>query len=82
MWLLFFVYTVSVAQNSDKVYKMVYDMPEFSGGVDSLSKFLRDSVKYPYQDRLNKNEGVVLDNDNNFFARAKQAHDEIDALLS
>jgi hypothetical protein len=31
LWLLFFVYTVSVAQNSDKVYKIVYDMPEFSG---------------------------------------------------
>lgn len=60
-WLLFSVLIGLVnAQNSHKIYKIVYDMPQFPGGVDSLSKFLRTNVKYPYEDRLNKNEGVVF----------------------
>ncbi|MFY0672116.1 MAG: TonB family protein [Bacteroidia bacterium] len=60
LWLLFFISAGFVkAQKTDKVYKIVYQMPEYTGGVDSLSLFLRENVKYPYEDRLNKNEGVV-----------------------
>ncbi len=59
--LLFFFYAQSgIAQNEDKIYKIVYEMPDFPGGPDSLGIFLSKNVKYPYSDRLNKIEGVVF----------------------
>lgn len=58
--LLFFFSAQCYGQKEEKIYKIVAEMPEFPGGVDSLAYYLSVNVKYPYDDRRNGVEGVAF----------------------
>lgn len=44
------------AQNDEKVFYVVEEMPEFSGGKSAMQKYMSDNVKYP---ESAKKEGVT-----------------------
>ena len=45
--------------NTDEVFLIVEQLPEFPGGRDSLVSFLINNLKYPEQDRADGKEGKV-----------------------
>jgi len=47
------------AQSDDKPFTIVEQMPEYPGGIDALSKFLKDNIKYPEYAREAGIEGTV-----------------------
>ena len=47
------------AQTNDSIYSRVEVMPEFPGGIDALSKFIGDNLKYPDKSREAGIEGTV-----------------------
>lgn len=51
---------VNSAQNDDKVYLEVDQMPEFPGGSLELRKFITSNVKYPVEAQKNKVQGRVF----------------------
>lgn len=46
-------------QNDDKVFMVVEQQPEFTGGYDAMTAFLRDNIKYPEQALKNGESGTV-----------------------
>lgn len=47
-------------ETEESVFKAVEKMPEFPGGQTALTAFLIDNVKYPYDDKMAKRQGVVM----------------------
>lgn len=43
----------------DEVFLVVHKVPEFSYGIDSLIRFMRKNIQYPYESRKNRISGRV-----------------------
>ena len=48
-----------IAQTNDSIYTRVEVMPEFPGGLEAMSKFIGENLKYPDKSREAGIEGTV-----------------------
>ena len=49
-----------IPADSDKVYDVVENMPQFPGGFSAMMKFLADNIKYPVAAEEKRQQGRVI----------------------
>jgi len=59
IFLLFIGLTQGLTAQTQDFFRKVEIMPEYPGGQDALSKFIKDNINYPKQGIEDKTEGIV-----------------------